>query len=74
MRAYRVLENAVSRYFDPGTVLYEFRGVDWNLRDDHEHRTGKPHINLSLTGGVPFVTVPRSDVESVLVSNYVHME
>lgn len=66
MKLYVVKDSATTNFFNPGQKLYEYTGQDWGLKTHHENVTGVKHINVSINGKVPFVTVPRHDLEAVL--------
>lgn len=46
-----------------GTILVAYSGSDYGLARDHERQYGKPHRSLSVTGGVPFYTLPMDELE-----------
>lgn len=76
MKVYIVKQSAVLNYFNPGQKLLEYTGEDFGFKKNHERCTGLPHINVSINGKVPFVTMPRNELEAVLVKsvNYATVE
>lgn len=64
MRGYQVVQ---SKFFDDGTVVLPYNGPDWGLKAYHEAKTGVKHVNVSLDGRVPFVTIPRSALMAVII-------
>lgn len=74
MKAYVVKSTAVLNYFNPGQQLFEYTGEDCGFKKNHEKCTGLKHINVSINGDVPFITMARNELDAVIVENKTYEE